>query len=99
LVRRDVLFWPLYFDVSILANGHSWMNDGGKKLKEEVKGCGAITGWHSRAIDVTTENNWTARHRFDFTLPVFLTGDCVERAIASAGGPSGIKCKKAHHIL
>ncbi|SCO49166.1 uncharacterized protein FFNC_12466 [Fusarium fujikuroi] len=89
---EDGLAVPLFYTVTIVANGYSWIDDDGKKLKSEEKGCGAMTDWHSSAIEVETGDGWTARHRFTFTLPITIKAGCVERAIASAGGPSGIQC-------
>ncbi|KAF5645823.1 uncharacterized protein FTJAE_2253 [Fusarium tjaetaba] len=89
---EDGLAIPLFYTVTIVANGYSWIDDDGKKLKSEEKGCGAMTDWHSSEIEVETGDGWTARHRFTFTLPITIKAGCVERAIASAGGPSGIQC-------
>ncbi|RKL39951.1 hypothetical protein BFJ72_g6680 [Fusarium proliferatum] len=89
---EDGLAIPLFYTVTIVANGYSWIDDDGKKLKSEEKGCGAMTDWHSSAIEVETGDGWTARHMFTFTLPITIKAGCVERAIASAGGPSGIQC-------
>ncbi|RBQ70365.1 hypothetical protein FVER53590_10974 [Fusarium verticillioides] len=89
---EDGLAIPLFYTVTIVANGYSWIDDDGKKLKSEEKGCGAMTDWHSSVIEVKTGDGWTAPHRFTFTLPITIKAGCVERAIASAGGPSGIQC-------
>ncbi|KAF5716920.1 hypothetical protein FMUND_6108 [Fusarium mundagurra] len=89
---EDGLAIPLFYTVTIVANGYSWIDDDGKKLKSEEKGCGAMTDWHSSAIEVETGDGWTARHRFTFTLPIAAKASCVERAIASAGGPSDLQC-------
>ncbi|KAF5641644.1 hypothetical protein F52700_3284 [Fusarium sp. NRRL 52700] len=89
---EDGLVVPLFYTVTIVANGYSWIDDDGKKLKSEEKGCGTMTDWHSSAIEVETGDGWTARHMFTFTLPITIKAGCVERAIASAGGPSGIQC-------
>ncbi|KAF5543692.1 factor for adipocyte [Fusarium phyllophilum] len=89
---EDGLAIPLFYTVTIVANGYSWIDDDGKKLKNEEEGCGAMTDWHSSAIEVETGDGWTARHRFTFTLPITIKAGCVERAIASAGGPSDLQC-------
>ncbi|KAF4336785.1 hypothetical protein FBEOM_9342 [Fusarium beomiforme] len=89
---EDGLGIPLFYTVTIVANGYSWIDDDGKKLKKQEGGCGAITDWHSTEIEVKTGDGWTARHMFTFTLPITIKAGCVERAIASAGGPSGIQC-------
>ncbi|KAF5665250.1 factor for adipocyte [Fusarium circinatum] len=44
---EDGLAVPLFYTVTIVANGYSWIDDDGKKLKSEEKGCGAMTDWHS----------------------------------------------------
>lgn len=56
-----------------------WATDGGKELKSEESGCGALTGWIFDADD----NGMYAV----FNLPLFIASGCVERAIVSAGGP------------
>lgn len=69
------------------------MTDNGEKLKEEEKGCGALTYWNVRRINrEITDESWTATHEMTFVLPLTIKAGCVERAIASAGGPSGLKC-------
>lgn len=69
------------------------MTDNGEKLKKEEKGCGAITEWNVRKINrEVADGSWTATHEVTFTLPLTIKAGCVERAIASAGGPSGLKC-------
>ncbi|KAL7944577.1 glycoside hydrolase family 18 protein [Trichoderma barbatum] len=53
-------------------------------LQKEEKGCGALTGWdwdYAKAKDPSVS----------FNLPLILKAGCVERAIASAGGPK-ISC-------
>lgn len=62
-----------------------WASDGGDSLHDEENGCGAITEWDWYEED---EESYA---RVYFTLPIFLTAGCVERAIVSAGGPE-ISC-------
>lgn len=91
LVVDDGALVPLWYDVSIVTN--NWTTDDGAKLKSEEKGCGAMTGWSVKDINVkSADGSWTASHMFTFTLPLTVKSGCVERAIASAGGPSGLKC-------
>ncbi|KAI8663858.1 APH domain-containing protein [Fusarium keratoplasticum] len=59
-----------------------WADDGGKKLKEEESGCGALTNW--KWLDGSDHNQG---HQASFRLPFFMKSGCVERAIVSAGGP------------
>ena len=51
-----------------------------------MKGCGALTGWSWSTGDAGID-----QHAF-FNLPFFIKDGCIERSIASAGGPSGISC-------
>jgi hypothetical protein len=85
----------LFYEVNILTS--DWITDGGERLKSEEKGCGAMTGWTvlDVDIDVQDDGNWKAVHQFSFTLPLTIKAGCVERAIASAGGPSGLQCSSA----
>ncbi|KAL2683450.1 hypothetical protein Neosp_007920 [[Neocosmospora] mangrovei] len=65
----------------------NWADDGGKKLKEEESGCGALTAW--KWLDGSNHNQG---HQASFRLPFFMKSGCVERAIVSAGGPK-IQCE------
>lgn len=56
-------------------------DDGIEKLKDEISGCGAVTGWD------WYEQGGTTFKRVWFNLPLFIKAGCVERAIVSAGGP------------
>lgn len=67
-----------------------WADDGGKKLKEEESGCGALTNW--KWLDGSNHNQG---HQASFRLPFFMKSGCVERAIVSAGGPK-IQCEALH---
>ncbi|PTB75483.1 glycoside hydrolase family 18 protein [Trichoderma longibrachiatum ATCC 18648] len=73
----------LRFDIVKLVGDWVW-DDEGAKLKKELKGCGALTGWEWFKRD-------DGSREVRFNLPLFLTGGCVESAIKSAGGPS-ISC-------
>lgn len=64
-----------------------WADDGGKKLKEEESGCGALTNW--KWLDGSNNDQG---HQASFRLPFFMKSGCVERAIVSAGGPK-IQCE------
>ncbi|KAI3318788.1 hypothetical protein HD806DRAFT_548927 [Xylariaceae sp. AK1471] len=91
LVVDDGAIFPLWYDVTIVTNG--WITDNGDKLKSEEKGCGAMTDWSVKDInEKSADGSWTATHEFTFTLPLTVKSGCVERAIASAGGPSGLQC-------
>lgn len=70
----EFFFWT--FNVLEISG---WATDGGKQLKSEESGCGALTGW-------IFESNDGAMHAV-FNLPLFIADGCVERAIVSAGGP------------
>jgi hypothetical protein len=67
----------------IEASEKSWGTEDGAKLKEELSGCGAITGW------TTYSGN---SYNYELNLPVIIAKGCVERAIKSAGGPD-ISCR------
>lgn len=51
-------------------------------LKDEEKGCGALTAW-----DYVYSAEWGPAAKF--ALPTVMREGCVERAIGSAGGPDG----------
>nr|OQO18140.1 hypothetical protein B0A51_14732 [Rachicladosporium sp. CCFEE 5018] len=53
----------------------------GDGLHDQMKGCGALTGWNFNANLVDPEYKWEAT----FNLPIG-TKPCVQRAIVSAGG-------------
>lgn len=57
----------------------------GDSLNDEESGCGALTEWQYGTWSNGT--GWAT-----FNLPLFIKSGCIERAIASAGGPSGLKC-------
>lgn len=65
----------------------SWvLDDEGEGLKHALKGCGAVTGWEwFKRDDGTREGR--------LNLPLFIKEGCVERAIASAGGPK-LECRE-----
>ncbi|KAH8733688.1 hypothetical protein BGZ61DRAFT_565756 [Ilyonectria robusta] len=65
----------------VISNIRDWSQDGGKRLKNEEAGCGAMTGWHF------TEATGTQDASASFNLPYIMKAGCVERAIVSAGGP------------
>jgi hypothetical protein len=84
LVCGFALYAAFYrFDIVKMVGDWVW-DDEGHKLKKELKGCGALTGWKWYRRD---DGSREAR----FNLPVFLTAGCVESAIKSAGGP-GLSC-------
>ncbi|KAL8656050.1 MAG: hypothetical protein Q9226_002805 [Calogaya cf. arnoldii] len=65
---------------------NDWAGDGGGKLKQQEGGCGGMTGW-------SWEENDEFGDTAGFNLPFTIKKGCVERAIRSAGGPEGVKCK------
>ncbi|UKZ51070.1 hypothetical protein TrVGV298_004825 [Trichoderma virens] len=75
------LYPPLMWRLDIIDMTGSWVwDDEGKNLQSEIKGCGAMTGWEwFKRKDGTRECR--------FNLPLIIKEGCVERAIASAGGP------------
>jgi hypothetical protein len=91
LVVEDGAFVPLWYDVNIVTN--AWITDGGAKLKSEESGCGDLLSWNVISVDIPSEDGkWLASEQYSFTLPLTVSSGCVERAIASAGGPSGLQC-------
>ncbi|KAI4259189.1 MAG: hypothetical protein LQ352_000863 [Teloschistes flavicans] len=76
----EVLYWN--FEVY---NVNGWAGNNGDSLHQQEKGCGGLTGW-SWHVD-----NERYQHAY-FNLPFTIKSGCAERAIASAGGPSGLKC-------
>ncbi|KAH8421671.1 Glycoside hydrolase [Colletotrichum scovillei] len=83
----DCAFWDSLVAWQFeIYNIEGWVTDGGKKLKEEEGGCGAMTGWNWE------EATSTRGAQVHFYLPFFMADGCVERAIVSAGGPK-IPCK------
>ncbi|KAI1169458.1 hypothetical protein F4777DRAFT_573052 [Nemania sp. FL0916] len=90
-VIDDGALIPEWYDVTIITN--NYITDDGDKLKSEEKGCGAMTGWDKHNIkQVSYDGSWTAVNAFTFRLPIFIKAGCVERAIASAGGPKDLQC-------
>lgn len=77
----EVFFWT--FEVY---NINNWAGNNGDNLHNQEKGCGALTGWSWSTGDAGND-----QHAY-FNLPFFIKDGCVERSIASAGGPSGISC-------
>ncbi|XXG93757.1 hypothetical protein Hte_000006 [Hypoxylon texense] len=91
LVVEDGAIVPLWYDITVITN--NFIVDGGSKLREEEKGCGALASWKRHDINTQSEDgSWTAVNSFSFTLPMTIKDGCVERAIASAGGPEGLIC-------
>ncbi|KAI0405762.1 hypothetical protein F4802DRAFT_170814 [Xylaria palmicola] len=80
-----------WYDVTIITN--DWVTDNGERLKAEERGCGLMKDWKVKQIQWRADDgSWTATQQMTFTLPWTIAGGCVERAIASAGGPSGLQC-------
>ncbi|KAI9727381.1 MAG: hypothetical protein M1834_008452 [Cirrosporium novae-zelandiae] len=75
----EALYWTF-----VVYDMNSWVDDG-SSLKDEEGGCGDMTGWKFNTDDEGIS-------KAQFNLPFFMKSGCVERAIASAGGPSGLSC-------
>ncbi|KAL8959198.1 MAG: hypothetical protein Q9183_005679 [Haloplaca sp. 2 TL-2023] len=82
----DCDFWDkvLYWRFEIY-NINGWAGDRGKALRKEEKGCGALTDWEWKVDNDRYQRAY-------FNLPLTIKSGCVERAIASAGGPEGLSC-------
>lgn len=85
--RADCAFWDeaLFWNFEVY-NINGWAGDSGDSLHHQENGCGDLTGW-----SWTTGDAGNDQHAY-FNLPFFIKAGCVERAIASAGGPSGLSC-------
>lgn len=75
-----------FFYIYLISRIDGWATDGGISLKQQEKGCGAITNWQW-----VSPNPPTLAY-VSFNMPLLIKSNCVERAVASAGGPSGINC-------
>lgn len=79
-----------FFYVFYIYNIAGWnTNDVQSSLRQQEKGCGALTAWdwdYANAEDFSVS----------FNLPILIKGGCVERAVFSAGGPK-ISCTKYEH--
>lgn len=72
---------------------NDYISDNGAALLSQERGCGDLLSWTGDHIsEQSPDGTWTATQRFSFTLPLTFNFGCVERAIASAGGPSGLGC-------
>ncbi|KAJ8120461.1 hypothetical protein ONZ43_g2835 [Nemania bipapillata] len=82
----DCILWDqgFFFQFEIY-NIAYWATDGGRELKKQESGCGALTGWDWHPA------NPSYYPYVYFNLPTLIAAGCVERAIASAGGPK-ISC-------
>lgn len=76
-----------------------FVNGNPSSLKKQVQGCGALTGWHQEGntdhqkdMSANKIGNYQADYYVSFNLPTTFKSGCVGRAIASAGGPSGVDC-------
>ncbi|KAK7990451.1 hypothetical protein PG990_014731 [Apiospora arundinis] len=81
-------YWYEFSNYHFRISGiHNWAeNDRGHGLHDNENGCGAVTAWTWTSL---TEDR---KPIADFFLPLFIKQGCVERAIASAGGPK-ISCQ------
>ncbi|KAI0903547.1 class V chitinase Chi100 [Ustulina deusta] len=84
----DCELWDAGFAYEIeIYNINHWSTDGGAGLKKQEYGCGAVTGW-----DYVDETDTEFAHVW-FYIDFFIKAGCIERAIASAGGPK-LSCAK-----
>ena len=83
----DCAMWDegLYWTFEVY-NINGWAGSGGDSLHHQENGCGALTGWSWTSGDAVNH-----QHAY-FNLDFFIKSGCVESAIASAGGPSGLSC-------
>lgn len=87
--RASCAFWDsIYAWTFEVYNIEGWAEgDHGQGLHDNENGCGALTGWDWH------EPTGDKRAFVFFVLPFWMADGCVERAIASAGGPK-IQCQK-----
>ena len=70
--ETDEHSYDLYFIEVTIEGIKGWAEDGGTKLHDEEKGCGAMTGWQwSEARDGSLPEAY-------FLLPLFIKSGCVE---------------------
>lgn len=87
----DLYDEALWYDVTILTN--DWGDDEASNLLDEESGCGDLLSWEFIEVNLPAEEwggTFTATRQATFTLPQIFAAGCVERAIASAGGPSSM---------
>ncbi|EDN99276.1 hypothetical protein SS1G_02128 [Sclerotinia sclerotiorum 1980 UF-70] len=81
----------LWYSVQIITNGFE--TDLGAAIKKQEGGCGDLLSWEASDVSIPEGfATWTGTREYSFTLPLTIKAGCVERAIASAGGPSGLSC-------
>lgn len=85
--RADCAFWDeaLFWTFEVY-NINGWAGDNGNRLHDQENGYGDLAGY---SCNIGTSGNH--QHVY-FNLPYFMKTGCAERAIASAGGPSGLSC-------
>jgi hypothetical protein len=82
--------FPIIYQATIFTN--DWITDGGADLESQEGGCGILTAWSAQEVNLPSpDETWIASYKFTFNLPAAISGGCIERAIASAGGPT-ISC-------
>ncbi len=86
-ITGNCAFWDeaLYWTFEVY-NINGWAGDNGDSLHKQEDGCGDLTSWSWETGDLGND-----QHAY-FNLPFFIKSGCVERAIKSAGGPSGLSC-------
>jgi hypothetical protein len=100
----DNLLWKHY---AIVSNG--WITDGGKSLHDEVNGCTptSVTSWSfyeaeqgGTSIDGSEAKlgKFPPQYVVEFDIDLFVKDGCDGRAIASAGGPSGMTYREAKGV-
>lgn len=85
--RADCAFWDeaLFWTFEVY-NINGWAGDNGNRLHDQENGYGDLAGY---SCNIGTSGNH--QHVY-FNLPYFMKTGCAERAIAFAGGPSGLSC-------
>ncbi|KAI8961588.1 hypothetical protein F5Y11DRAFT_366628 [Daldinia sp. FL1419] len=85
----DVAYKFLYDEFWIWGNGYATSDFGQQSngLMQQLKGCDGLTNWSFNYGLGDDGREWSASGRL-----LIGKADCVGRAIASAGGPSGVDC-------
>ncbi|KAI1409240.1 hypothetical protein F5Y13DRAFT_203653 [Hypoxylon sp. FL1857] len=85
----DVQYKFIYDEFWIWGNGYATSDFGqsGNGLLQQLKGCDGLTGWNFNYGLGNDGREWSANGHV-----LIGKAGCVGRAIASAGGPSGVDC-------
>lgn len=66
---------------------NGWAGQDGSKLFDQEDGCGILSGWEFHTDGESTFDGQLRSTQYAYFGLSFFKGGCVERAVASAGGP------------